>query len=225
MLAAPLVRCLNSLAMKDSNNSLQQHWDSAYISKETSQLGWFEESSEPTLSIIKDCNFSKNARLLNVGAGSSILIDELVDLGFTNVIASDLSKESLIKLQDRMASKRDAVHWIVDDLTQPKILSDIQPIDLWNDRAVLHFFTEEKDQDTYFDLLKKLVKPSGHVIISVFNTEGATKCCGLPVKRYNTKMLSNKLGDKFKLIDSFNYIYTNLNGDPRPYVYTLFQKI
>lgn len=210
--------------MDISNNSLQAHWNAAYASKETSKLGWFEESSEPTLSIIKNCGINKNARLLNVGAGSTILIDELVDLGFTNVIASDLSKESLKKLQDRMASKQDAVDWIIDDLTNPKILSEIEPIDLWNDRAVLHFFTEEKDQDTYFSLLKKLLKPSGYVIISVFNTEGATKCCGLPVKQYNSEMLTEKLGSDFKLLDSFNYVYTNPYGDPRPYVYTLFQK-
>ncbi|MBV1923422.1 MAG: class I SAM-dependent methyltransferase [Flavobacteriaceae bacterium] len=210
--------------MKASINSLQHHWDDAYTLKETSKLGWFEESSEPTLTIIKSCKLNKKARILNVGSGSSVLIDELVDLGFSNVIASDLSKESLKNLQNRMASKKDAVDWIVDDLTNPKVLSEIKPIDLWNDRAVLHFFTEEKDQDTYFSLLKKLVKPSGYVIISVFNTEGATKCCGLPVKRYDKGMLTEKLGSDFTLIDSFNYIYTNPYGDARPYVYTLFKK-
>jgi len=210
--------------MEATDNSLQNHWNTAYTLKETSKLGWFEETSKPTLSIIQKCELDKNSRLLNVGAGASILIDELVDLGYTNVIASDLSKESLKNLQDRMASKKEAVDWIVDDLTNPKVLSEIEPVDFWNDRAVLHFFTEKKDQDTYFNLLKKLVKSSGYVIISVFNTEGATKCCGLPVKRYDKDMLTEKLGSEFKLIDSFNYIYTNPYGDPRPYVYTLFQK-
>lgn len=210
--------------MKTEDHSLQKHWDTTYSTNENNKLGWFEATAEPTLSMIKQCNLSKNARLLNVGAGSTILIEELVALEYKNVIASDLSAESLKNLQSRMASKKEAVDWIIDDITNPKILSELKPVDLWNDRAVLHFFTKPEDQDTYFKLLKKLIKPLGYVIIAVFNTEGATKCCGLPVQRYNKEMLEEKLGNEFKLIDTFNYIYTNPFGDDRPYVYTLFKK-
>lgn len=211
--------------MKKQTEHLKNHWDSTYANKNTNKLGWFEASAEPTLSLIKQCNFPKDARLLNVGAGTTILVDQLIELGFNNIIASDLSVESLIKLQDRLASKKDEVEWIVDDLTNPKTLSEIKPVDLWNDRAVLHFFTNPKDQETYFNLLQKIVKPSGFAIIAVFNTEGATKCCGLPVQRYNKETLEKSMGNSFKLIDSFNYLYTMPSGDTRPYVYTLFKKI
>ena len=48
---------------------------------------------------------------------------------------------------------------------------------------MLHFFVEEEDQNAYFRLLKELVKEGGHVIIAVFNLQGAEKCSGLPVFR------------------------------------------
>jgi len=211
--------------MNTTSEHLKNHWDATYANKDINKLGWFETSAEPTLSIIKQCKFNKDARLLNVGAGATILIDQLLELGFNNIIASDLSIESLKILQERLASKKNEVEWIVDDLTQPEKLLEIEPVDLWNDRAVLHFFTNPKDQETYFDLLKKIVNPSGYAIIAVFNTEGATKCCGLSVQRYNKETLEKSMGNSFKLIHSFNYLYTMPSGDTRPYVYTLFKKI
>ena len=69
------------------------------------------------------------------------------------------------------------------------------------------------------------MKPNGYVIISVFNTDGAAMCSGLPVFRYNKEMLIEKLGADYKLIEYFNYTYTMPSGDTRPYIYTLFKRI
>jgi hypothetical protein len=101
----------------------------------------------------------------------------------------------------------------------------MEPVDLWIDRAVLHFFTERGDQITYFELLKEKVKPDGFAIIAEFNLEGAKICSGLPVYRYNQEMLIEQLGREFELIDSFDYTYINPSGGERPYIYTLFRKI
>ncbi len=205
-------------------SDLKRHWDNAYSNNDITKLGWYEEDPNPSLQLIQKCNLSKNARILNVGVGSSTLIDELLNLGYNNIIASDLSSTALQKLQTRLGSKNDAVQWIVDDLTNPKILSEIDTIDLWHDRAVLHFFTEQKEQDTYFSLLKKIVKHQGYVLISTFNTRGATKCSGLNVHRYNKTLLKEKMGSDFKLIEFFNYTYTMPSGDTRPYIYTVFKR-
>ena len=73
----------------------------------------------------------------------------------------------------------------------------------------------------YFELLHKKVTKNGYVILAVFNLEGAEKCSGLPIKRYDVNMLQEKLGPSYMLNDSFNYIYTMPNGDDRNYIYTL----
>ena len=54
--------------------------------------------------------------------------------------------------------------------------------------------------------------------------DGALKCSGLPVYRYDAGSLSSKLGDEFILLNNFDYTYTMPSGDTRAYVYTLFRR-
>lgn len=204
---------------------LKLHWNKTYERAEIEKLGWYEETPEPSLRLIDKCNLDKNALILNVGAGATRLVDELLDEGYENIIVNDLSATALDKLKLRLSERENKIHWVVDDLTQPTVLCNLEPIDLWHDRAVLHFFYSEKEQDTYFNLLRKLVKKKGFVIIATFNLEGATKCSGLPVFRYDKKMLQEKLGGDFELIEAFDYCYTMPKGETRKYIYTLFKRI
>ncbi len=185
-------------------------------------MGWHETDLSPTLKLIARTELGKPARILIVGAGSTTLIDELLARGYSELIATDLSEVALSRLQDRVGKTN--VEFITDDLTDPHSLLNIEPVDLWIDRAVLHFFTAAKDQDTYFDLLKRKIKNHGFVLFAEFNLQGATKCSGLPVKRYSREVFLKKLGVDFELIDSFDYIYSMPSGGKRPYVYALFRK-
>ncbi len=201
------------------------HWNKAYENSTTEKLGWYEDYPGPSLQLIKKCHFDKDATLLNVGVGESTLIDELLKSGYTNIIGSDISSIALKKIKQRTGLLGHDVKWIIDDLTNSKKLIDLPQVDLWHDRAVLHFFTEKKDQEAYFDLLDELVKTKGYVIIAAFNKNGAIKCSGLPVFRYNKEMLEKRLGNDFQCLDSFDFAYTMPGGDKRPYIYTLFQRI
>ncbi len=208
--------------VENENVNLKEHWDNAYLNSSENKLGWYETDLTPTIKLISKTGLTKSARILNVGAGSTTLVDELLNFGYSNLIASDLSKVALKNLEDRLSTKK--VEFIVDDLINPTVLKNIEPVDLWIDRAVLHFFTETKEQDTYFDLLKSKVKSNGFVLLAEYNLNGATVCAGLPVHRYSKEMLIEKLGTDFELIDSFDYIYIMPSGAERPYVYTLFRK-
>jgi cyclopropane fatty-acyl-phospholipid synthase-like methyltransferase len=212
----------------DCNNpakiDYQKHWNTAYAKSTTEKLGWFEESSKEILDLITKTALNKNAKILNVGVGSSMLIDEMLAEGYTNLIANDLSKKALNSLEKRLAENASKVTFIADDIIKPEKLQSLKNVDLWADRAVLHFFLKEEEQAAYFNLLKKVVKTNGFVIIAVFALNGAEKCCGLELQRYNTAMLQDKLGEEFKLIDKFNYTFVNPYGSERPYIYTLFQR-
>lgn len=199
------------------------HWNKVYINTAVEKLGWYENNPEKTLGLVEKCNLDKNATIFIPGAGATTLVDELVNRNFTHLIANDLSEAALIKLKERIG-KTEAVKYIIDDLTKPKKLQFIEKIDLWVDRAVLHFFLREEDQHAYFELLRKLVVPQGYVIIAQFNLEGAKKCSGLDIVNYNELMIRERLGSDFKLVTSFNYTYINPSGGERPYVYTLFQR-
>lgn len=213
--------------MKDENCeiNLKDYWNQVYVNNPTEKLGWYESDLRPTFDMINKTCLSKSARILNVGSGSSTLIDEFLRLEYSNILATDISNISLNNLKTRLGKASNKVEWIVDDLTNPTLLNKIQQIDFWIDRAVLHFFTEPKEQETYFNLLKSKLKQGGFVMFAEFNIEGAAKCSGLPVHRYSKEMLIDELGNDFSLVHSFNHIYTMPSGSLRPYIYALFKRI
>jgi len=215
--------CCSDKAVKSIN--IAEHWRGVYNNRDITKLGWYEQESTPILKLIDTCDLEKNAKIFTVGAGATTLIDSLVERGYNNLIANDISNYALKVLKHRLGASHDNIKWLVDDITNPKELTKLSEVTLWIDRAVLHFFTENKDQNTYFDLLKKKVLKGGFVILAEFNLEGATKCSGLDVKRYDAALLATKLGEDFSLQKEFDYIYTMPNGDKRNYVYTLFKRL
>ena len=205
--------------------SLKSHWNKAYEGANPEKLGWYEDFPGPSLQLIEKCNLDKDATLLNVGVGATTLVDELIKLGYKNIIGSDISYAAIDKIIQRIGQQSHDVKWIIDDLTNSDKLINLRPVDLWHDRAVLHFFIDDQERDAYFNLLFKLVKRGGFAIIAAFNLDGAVKCSGLPVYRYNKQMLAERLGGNFECLQSFDYTYYNPGGDERQYVYTLFKRI
>ena len=203
----------------------EKHWNNAYNKTPVTNLGWHEVDTSPTLELIEMCNLPKDALLFNAGAGASILINELLKLHYSNIIVNDISSSALTELQQSLQNtKHSNIHFVLDDLTNPSELLNLKKVDLWNDRAVLHFFTEKEQQDTYFKLLKEKVKKGGFVILAEFSLDGAKQCCGLDVFNYNEQMLQERLGEEFNMLKSFNYVYTQPSGNTRNYIYTLFQR-
>lgn len=209
----------------ESEYDFEKHWTNAYRKTPVTSLGWYEENPIKSLELIRECNLAEDAFIFNAGAGASNLIECLLNDGFTNIAVNDISASALVELQNSLSNHNHSnVEFIVDDLTNPTALLELNNVDLWYDRAVLHFFTSEKQRITYFSLLKNTLKVGGYVILAEFNLEGAKKCCGLEVFNYNEIMLQEYLGEDFNLLKSFNYTYTQPSGNTREYVYTLFKR-
>lgn len=203
----------------------KDHWEGVYEKLPVEKLGWYEDSPDQSLELIESCMLPQDATILNVGAGATTLVDELLKKAYNNIVANDISSSALVELKKRLGPElSEKVQWVVDDLTHPDLLLTLGPVDLWHDRAVLHFFNHKDEQESYFNLLRKLLKEGGYVIIAAFNLHGPKQCSGLPVFRYDQQMLQEKLGESFSLIRSFDYTYMTPSGNPREYVYTLFQR-
>ncbi|MBT8384347.1 MAG: class I SAM-dependent methyltransferase, partial [Bacteroidia bacterium] len=144
------------------------HWNKVYTNAEIENLGWYENDPKESLELIEKCKLDKDAAIFISGAGATTLVDELLERKYTNIIANDIAEAALISLKSRIG-RSEAVKFVIDDLTNPKKLQFLPKIDLWIDRAVLHFFLKEEDQKSYFDILKQLVKPNGFVIIALKN--------------------------------------------------------
>lgn len=205
------------------SEELKKHWNNVYNNSSTENLGWYESDHSHTMHLINSAQIGKDSSILVVGAGSTTLIDKLIDDGYDNILATDLSDVALNKLRERLADRK--IKYIVDNLAFSEKLFEIDEVDIWIDRAVLHFLTKNSDQEEYFRLIKSKTKRGGYAIIAEFSTEGAEKCAGLPVKRYSAEMLKERMEPDFKLIESFEHTYTNPSGGKRPYIYTLFYKL
>ena len=81
---------------------MKEHWERVYQNKEIDRLGWYEAKSEPSLQLIEKCNLPRDAAILHVGAGATTLVDDLLRIGFSNLIANDISSSALEGLQLRL---------------------------------------------------------------------------------------------------------------------------
>jgi hypothetical protein len=206
--------------------NLKDHWNRVYQRTEATSLGWYEENCSNSLDLISETGLSTSSRVFHAGGGATRLINDLLLLGFENMIVNDLAPSALSVLKESLPEEyRHAVKFVVDDLTCPSELLHLTEVDLWHDRAVLHFFTGEEQRKSYVHLLKKMVRKGGFVILAEFNKKGARKCSGLDVCNYDVEMYNSLLGSDFQLIKSFDFVYTQPSGDPRPFVYALFKRI
>ncbi len=149
------------------DDTMKNHWEHIYSSKEIDRLGWYEETPEPSISLISRCRTTKDDPVLDVGTGASTLIDYLLDQGYKNIIAVDISDTALQKLRKRLGKEKSRrVRWITDDITKPVYINKLIGITLWHDRALLHFLLGEKERKSYLTTLKKVLKKGGYVIIA-----------------------------------------------------------
>src|SRR5690606_22206092 len=101
------------------NNSqdLKSHWNTAY-DKEDKKLGWFAVDPAQIMQLNESCKLAINAAIVNVGAGTTYIIDVLLKEGYTNLIANDLSDLALHNLKDRIKKSHSYfLKCIADDLT------------------------------------------------------------------------------------------------------------
>jgi SAM-dependent methyltransferase len=203
------------------NSSDQQtHWDEIYGQKPASELTWFEQG--PTLSLELILKYAAHsAEIIDIGAGTSQLVDELQARGFQNLSVLDLSKAAIEKSRARLGIKANAISWMVEDITrwQPQ-----KTYDLWHDRAVFHFLTSAEDRDLYKKALAKALPKDGLAIIATFSLTGPEKCSGLAVMRYCPTRLAEELGTDFQLVESCEHHHQTPKGGNQDFQYSVFRK-
>jgi len=84
------------------NASMKEHWDEIYSALDADELTWYEEKPEASIKLLSRCHINKEDSILDVGAGASTFVDYLIDQGFRNIIATDISEIALNKLRERL---------------------------------------------------------------------------------------------------------------------------
>jgi methyltransferase family protein len=199
-----------------------QHWNAIFSSKSDPELGWYERDAAQTLKFLHLIPESRTATIFLPGAGTSVLVDELLSRGF-RLILNDISDEALKKLKKRIGNKQEGVTWLHHDISKP-IPDGLPQVDIWIDRAVLHFLLDDVEIEGYFSNLRSLLRQGGFALLAEFSTTGVPMCAGLDVHRYSVEELTTRLGKGFDLITHEEYTFINPFGDPRPYVYALYKR-
>jgi hypothetical protein len=203
--------------------SLALHWDSVFKTTSDSSLGWYEEDFSPTLSLLKQLPTLQHKVVFIPGVGTSSLVEELLNKG-SQVIINDISVEAINHVIDRLESQHKIISWHNQDISQP-VAGITDGIDIWIDRAVLHFLLDEQQQLGYFNNLHAALKVGGYALFAEFSMNGATKCAGLPVNHYSIASLTACVGDNYEVMAHFDHEYFNPNGDPRSYLYVMYKRI
>lgn len=195
----------------------KKHWDAIYESRQAQQVSWFQEHAALSLQFIRDTGVAADAHILDVGAGASVLVDDLLNAGYRKLSVLDISASALQAAQARLGTAASRVNWIVADVTRLDLPA--ASVDVWHDRAVFHFLTDPLDRQRYVQTVLHAVKPGGHVIIATFAEDGPLKCSGLDIVRYRPDTLHQEFGSGFELVKSEKELHRTPSGAGQNFVY------
>jgi ubiquinone/menaquinone biosynthesis C-methylase UbiE len=193
------------------------HWDDIYQRKAEDELSWHRDHLEQSLSFIAAANLQKNDAIIDVGGGTSSLVDDLVAFGYSDLTVLDLSAAALDVVKQRLGPAGHSVHWIADDVTTVKLPK--QHFRFWHDRAVFHFLRNQDQRQRYVDAVAHAVQPGGHVLIATFSTDGPVQCSGLEVERYDEHTLHGQFGDGFVKVRSVLESHVTPWGKSQEFLY------
>ena len=194
-----------------------RHWETVYLDKAADAVSWFQPHAASSLQLIEDAVPDRNAAIIDVGGGASVLVDDLLDAGYVNLSVLDLAESALAASRARLGTRAAAVNWIVADIIEA-VLPEAA-YDVWHDRAVFHFLTKDTDRARYVAQVLRAVKPSGHVIVAAFGPGGPLQCSGLDVVCYAPDALHAEFGASFRLLRHQTEIHYTPAGKEQEFVY------
>jgi len=78
-----------------------EHWDTVYGTKATDEVSWYQRHPTTSLRLLTSVSSPQDA-VIDVGAGASTLLDSLLDSGWSDVTALDVSSTALALVRDRL---------------------------------------------------------------------------------------------------------------------------
>lgn len=167
--------------------SRSEFWENVHDDKDVDGVSWWQSVPGLSLGLVDETQIATDRGVIDVGAGWSTLIDHLVERGYEDLTAIDLSATALQTVRDRLPADRTDVVLDVADIL------DFHPgrtYTIWHDRAVFHFLTEPEEREEYRESLTRCLEPGGYVVVATFGPDGPTTCSGLPIVRYTHEELA-----------------------------------
>lgn len=202
--------------------SQKEHWEQVYGTKQADAVSWFQPHADASLELISSIDLPVDGAVIDVGGGASTFVDDLLERGCSHLTVLDLSTAALDASRKRLGERGKSVTWIADDILQAPLPS--QAFDLWHDRAVFHFLTEEVDRRAYVAQASRCLRHRGYLLIATFAEDGPERCSGLDVMRYSVEALAAQFSHEFALVANRREGHATPWGAVQQFNYCLLQK-
>ena len=203
------------------SRDLRAHWETIHREKSATEVSWYRPHLETSLRLIEEAAQNKSASIIDVGAGRSTLVDDLLARGYENVTVLDIAQTAIDAASARLGDDSARVRWLVGDVTNTT-LSPAE-YDVWHDRAVFHFLTEAADRAAYAQQVRSALKPGGCLILGAFAAGGPAVCSGLDVVRYDADALQREFGEALRLTRVRKEEHGTPSGRVQPFLYCCFR--
>ncbi len=196
------------------------HWDDRYRTVGPTHVSWYEPAPKLSLAMLELAGLAPDRSVVDIGGGASSLAGRLLERGTRDVTVVDISSEALGSARAALDDPA-LVHWIEADLTE---WTPERTWDLWHDRAVFHFLTEDSQRSHYRESLHHGLATGGAVCLATFAEDGPDQCSGLPVRRYRPDQLLLELGDDLQELASGRHLHTTPSGAVQPFSWVVARR-
>ncbi len=208
--------------MPQKRFSLKNHWETIYQTKDLEQVSWYQPCPLTSLEFFHQFEIPLTAKIIDIGGGDSLLVDNLLDLGYQNITVLDISATAIEKAKMRLGIRARKVNWIVEDITKFK---PTEKYDFWHDRAAFHFLTKEKDIEKYIDAISNGITHAGVLVIGTFSILGPDKCSGITIQKYSENTLTQTLQRFFKKIKCITVDHQTPFNTLQNFIFCSFRKL
>ena len=207
--------------MNAPDSERKAHWEGIYATRAATDVSWYQDEPALSLQLIGGVAPARGGRIIDVGGGTAVLVDRLLEFPFERIAVLDISETALGEARSRLGGRAERVDWIAADVTEVR---DLGRFDVWHDRAVFHFLTDADDRAKYVELARRTVPAGGHLIIATFADDGPKRCSNLDVCRYNADSLRPELGQGFALVKEARETHTTPWGVSQAFFYGVFRR-
>lgn len=196
------------------------HWENVYRTRDTDGVSWFQAEPTVSLELIEASGVGPDAAIIDVGGGASTLVDHLVTAGYRDVTVLDVSAAALEVAQNRLGTRAGDLRWVVADVLR---WTPGRRYELWHDRAVFHFLTDERQRHAYREVMRSALVPGAMVVMATFAEDGPEQCSGLPTARYSPEALATAMTPEFEMVSSRREEHTTPAGVIQPFTWAVFR--
>lgn len=200
----------------------QKHWENIYQTKQLNDVSWYQPTPETSLDLIKQYDVPTTAKIIDIGGGDSLLVDNLLDKGFQDITVLDISEAAMGRAKERLGDKAEKVKWLVADAAK---FQPTEKYDFWHDRATFHFLTDEEEISSYLNTAQKNITPTGILVIGTFSEQGPNKCSGIEIKQYSENSMTERLKDFFEKIKCITVDHKTPFDTIQNFVFCSFRKL